>query len=68
MPEPHGLGTSVEEAPDSERALVLAGLDWNVVQKPIYLDHGEEINGFKANVRDSDGSVLGVVSDRYKVV
>ena len=64
----HGLGTSVEEAPDSERALVLAGLDWNVVQKPIYLDHGEEINGFKANVRDSDGSVLGVVSDRYKVV
>lgn len=64
----HGLGTSVEEAPDSERALVLAGLDWNVVQKPIYLDQGEEINGFKANVRDSDGSVLGVVSDRYKVV
>ena len=64
----HGLGVSVEEAPDSERALVLAGLDWNVFQKPIYLDKGEEINGFKANVRDSDGSVLGVVSDRYKVV
>ena len=64
----HGLGTCVEEAPDSEKALEKAGLDWNVIQIPIFLDYGEEIKGFKANVRDSDGSILGVVSDRYKVV
>lgn len=28
----------------------------------------EPINGYKANIRDSDNKVLGVVSDRYKVV
>ena len=31
----HGLGTRVEEAPDSREALRLAGLDWRVVQKSI---------------------------------
>lgn len=65
----HGLGTRVEDAPDSENALTLAGLDWNVIQKDILTKGGENpIPGFKANVRDSDGSVLGIVTDRYKVV
>lgn len=64
----HGLGTIVMEAPSSEDALKLAGLDWNVVQEPIYTDFNEPIEGYKANVRDSDRRVLGVVSDRYKVV
>ena len=31
----HGLGTRVEEAPDSREALRLAGLGWRVVQKSI---------------------------------
>ena len=52
----------------SEEALRLAGLDWNVVQEPIYTPFREKIEGFKANVRDSDRKVLGVVSDRYKVI
>ena len=64
----HGLGTVVREAPTSENALRLAGLDWNVVQEPIYTPFREKIEGFKANVRDTDRKVLGVVSDRYKVV
>lgn len=64
----HGLGTVVMEAPASADALRLAGLDWEVVQEPIYTDSGEPIEGYKANVRDSDRKVLGVVSDRYKVV
>ncbi len=64
----HGLGTIVMEAPSSTDALRLAGLDWNVVQEPIYTDANEKIEGYKANVRDSDRKVLGVVSDRYKVV
>ena len=63
----HGLGTRVEEAPDSEAALLYAGLNWRVVQKDIYTG-GERIEGFKANVRDSDNKVLGVVTERYKVV
>jgi len=64
----HGLGKIVMEAPTSADALRLAGLDWNVVQEPIYTDFNEPIAGYKANVRDSDRKVLGVVSDRYKVV
>lgn len=64
----HGLGTVVREAPASEDALRLAGLDWNVVQEPIYTPFREKIEGFKANVRDTDRKVLGVVSDRYKVI
>ena len=64
----HGLGTIVMEAPTSAEALRLAGLDWDVVQEPIYTKANEEVKGYKANVRDSDRRVLGVVSDRYKVV
>ena len=64
----HGLGVIVMEAPTSVDALRLAGLDWNVVQEPIYTDYNERIEGWKANVRDSDRKVLGVVSDRYRVM
>ena len=64
----HGLGTIVMEAPTSADALRLAGLDWDVVQEPIYTKSNEEVKGYRANVRDSDRKVLGVVSDRYKVV
>ena len=52
----------------SAEALRLAGLDWNVVQEPIYTGFKEQVEGYKANVRDTDRKVLGVVSDRYKVV
>lgn len=64
----HGLGTRVMEAPDSKNALFMAGLDWKVIQEPIYIDQGEEISGYKANVRDSDRRVLGVVTNKYKVI
>jgi phage/plasmid-like protein (TIGR03299 family) len=64
----HGLGTIVMEAPDSHAALELAGLNWNVVQKDIVTVDGNSVEGFKANVRDVDDQVLGIVTDRYKVV
>ena len=64
----HGLGTMVEKAPTSEAALELDGLDWQVVQKKLVTDGGIEVPGFKANLRETDNQVLGVVSDRYKVV
>ncbi|MDR2024605.1 MAG: DUF945 domain-containing protein [Hungatella sp.] len=64
----HGLGTNVMEAPASEEALTLAGLNWNVMQKAIETEDGISIPGFKANLRDTDEKVLGVVTDRYKVV
>lgn len=64
----HGLGIRVMEAPGSEEALEVAGLNWKVRQEPIYTDNNLLIPGYKANVRDSDNKVLGVVTDRYKVV
>lgn len=64
----HGLGTKVEEAPTSADALHLAGLDWRVEQKNIQLCGGAKVPGYKANVRSTDGKVLGVVSDRYRIV
>lgn len=64
----HGLGTMVTEAPDSKSALELAGLNWTVTQKTIETQDGLPIPGFKANMRNTDNQVLGVVTDRYKVV
>ena len=64
----HGLGTRVNEALNSEEALTAAGLDWNVIQEPIYTETEELIEGYKANVRDTDRQVLGVVTERYKIV
>jgi phage/plasmid-like protein (TIGR03299 family) len=64
----HGLGTMVQEAPTSADALILAGLDWNVIQKPIQTVEGCPIPGFLANIRDFDNKILGVVTSRYKVV
>jgi phage/plasmid-like protein (TIGR03299 family) len=64
----NGLGTQVMEAPSSREALRLAGLDWRVVQRPVLTSDGIPVPGFKANLREKDSHVLGVVTDRYKVV
>ena len=64
----HGLGTVVQEAPASIDALIYAGLDWRVEQRDVYTGDGALIPGYKANIRNTDNAVLGIVSDRYKVV
>ncbi|MCL2285233.1 MAG: DUF945 domain-containing protein, partial [Firmicutes bacterium] len=64
----HGLGTCVETALTSGDALRESGLDWNVFQRPILTDNQVPIPGYKANIRDTDNRILGVVTDRYKIV
>ena len=64
----HGLGTCVEEALSSGDALEKSGLDWSVIQRPIMTSTYDPIPGYKANIRQTDDSILGVVTDRYKVV
>lgn len=64
----HGLGVQVQEAPESKDALRLAGLDWKVYQREVYTDSGIRIEGYRANVRNTDNRVLGVVTERYKIV
>lgn len=64
----HGLGTQVNEAPTSSKALIYAGLDWQVTQKDVYTEDGFKIHGYRVNIRGTDDAALGIVSDRYKVV
>lgn len=64
----HGIGTIVADCPSSREAIWLAGLDWMVEQQDVRTESGAIIPGYKANIRDRDQSILGVVSDRYQVV
>ena len=80
----HGLGVVLEEYPKSiDEALAKAGLGWKVthgdvlvVKAPEWTDdfgikHPAELipaKGFKANLREDTGEVLGIVSDEYEVV
>ena len=63
-----GLGRIVMDAPASREALELAGLNWQVESRNIYSGTGAMIPGYRANVRNTDDAVLGVVSDRYRIV
>lgn len=74
----HGLGEVIENAPTSEDALRIAGLDWEVIQQPLYTkaddqwfsvtEPGVPVEDYRANLRGDNGTVLGVVSNGYKVV
>ncbi len=80
----HGLGVVLDEYPRSiDEALQKAGLGWKVthgdvlvVRAPAWTDdfgteHAPELlpaKGFKANLREDTGDVLGIVSDEYEVV
>ena len=64
----HGLGREIKNCPTSEDAIKVAGLDWEVIPKPIYDGQGRELKGYKVNQRSSDGKNLGIVTDRYKIV
>lgn len=66
--ETKSVAKIIQEAPTSADALTAAGLDWQVIQQPVHLATGEVIPNYKANIRDKDNSVLGIVTDRYKVV
>lgn len=64
----HCPSVQVQEAPTLEKALWTAGLDWKVVKKDIYTEWRVLVPGYKANIRSTDRQVLGVVTDRYKVI
>jgi phage/plasmid-like protein (TIGR03299 family) len=64
----HRQGLVIKDAPTSEDAIRIARLDWDVIQMPIYNNYGDPIKGYKANVRSTDRRILGIVTDRYKIV
>ena len=63
-----GLGTTIDHAPTSEEAIQVAGLDWNVIQEPVYTFDQKVVPGFRVNIRDRDRRVLGMVTERYHVI
>lgn len=63
----HGLGVEVSEDIGIEEGIEVAGLNWPVGKKPLYLDDGTLVPDFYATVRESDNSILGVVGSRYSV-
>ena len=63
----HGLGIPVGDALTSDEAIKVAGLDWEVIPTPIIVN-GKEVDDYKANVRSSDGKILGVVGNKYKII
>ena len=58
----------IQAAPNSQEALVAAGLDWDVESRDIFTDNGIKIEGYKANTRVTDDAILGIVSNRYSIV
>lgn len=59
---------SVKTAQTSAAALRIAKLDWAINKMPIFNSKGELIPHYYANTRSDDGSVLGIVGERYTTV
>lgn len=63
----HKLGRVVQNAPTTEDAIKLAGLDWAVDKVPMFLADGVKVDPKIAQAvrRATDGRILGVVGPRY---
>ena len=62
----HGLGKTLQQAPTTKDAVVQAGLDWQVIEKPC--DENAETTApsqQKQLIRDCDEKVLGTVDRDY---
>jgi phage/plasmid-like protein (TIGR03299 family) len=64
----HRLGKVLDNPPNTEQAIIEAGLDWMVLEEPIYRIEKEgivQIDTHKSLIRDRDRQLLGVVSKGY---
>lgn len=69
LPHMNAYGTvDISSSTNVEEALRNSGLDWNVNSNLLYDESGREIPGYRANIKSDDGSVLGVVSDKYSII
>lgn len=69
----HNLGTTIDRpVVDTEEAIKIAGLDWEVLPTPIYADLADGRRATNSNllaqVRSDTGKILGVVSERYETI
>lgn len=63
----HGNDNPFNGLMTADQALTLSGSNWKVVQDTVTV-RGQIVPGFKANIRDTDNTVLGFVSDIYRPV
>jgi len=63
----HGLGTVVDGTATSDEAIKLANLGWDVIQEPVFLQDGTQIDNLFANVRSDTKEVLGTVKNKYRI-
>ena len=69
LPYVNAFGTvDISSSTNVGEALAMAGVDWEVVSNKIFDESGNEIPGYRANIRQDTGDTLGIVSDRYKIV
>lgn len=70
----HKLGTIISEAPSITDGINLAGLNWEVLERPIAYDNGAtlksgidyvKIDGYKSLIRSDDQSVLSIMKNSY---
>lgn len=76
----HGIGVVVDEAPTSEEAIVLAGLDWEIQLLPVMgrlmmmekggveVPHYVEVEGAFTPYRIRDGRTYGTVGSKFTIV
>lgn len=65
----HGLGQKIEGIPTVDEMLVAAGLDWNVVKRPLFAEVGDqkvEIPNKMALMRETDNTVFSVVGENWQ--
>lgn len=69
LPYVNAFGTvDISSSTNVSEALAMAGVDWEVVSNKIFDESGNEIPGYRANIRQDTGDTLGIVSDRYQIV
>ena len=64
-----GISKDIRRAKSARQALKMAELDWKVIRKPVSLyEDGSLIKGYYANIRETDGETLGIVSGKYALM
>lgn len=61
----HGLGFHVADSLTAKQMLKAAKLDWRVEKQALFLQDGTEINDNFALIRPKDGTVFGIVGNKY---
>lgn len=69
LPYMNAYGTiDITTATNVDEALEMAGMNWDVLSKPLFDENGNKLPRYRGNFRETDNNLLGVVSDRYEIV